>query len=216
MENSTINASKVFIYTMCLIFMLKETDLFQLAQYVITKDTSDFLKSNGLTIFNTRTNVYLSFCTSPFLFIAIVLEKIFNLQIENQGQIAILGTNYTRNLIQRKKICFLERITEKNKKATSQYFICLIFYITSFQRLSLTSSRSETNSLTGFSSFFGLVACSYNSLQLGERFAGSFLYWMIAESHCTILDLSLLHYLVQRDLIQRLLLPCRQNLIPSS
>ena len=117
MENSTINTSKVFIYTMCLIFMLKEIDLFQLAQYVITKDTSDFPKSNGLTIFNTRINVYLSFCTSPFLFIAIVLEKISNLQIENQGHIAILGTNYTRNLIQRKKICFLERITEKKQKS---------------------------------------------------------------------------------------------------
>ena len=90
----------------------------------------------------------------------------------------------------------MERITEKNEKShISLLYMPHILY-QSCQHLSLTSSRSETNSLTGVSSFFGLVACSYNSLQLGECFAGSLLSWMIAESHSTVLHLSLLHHVL--------------------
>ena len=61
--------------------MLKEVDLFQLAQYVITKDTSDFPETSGFTILNTTASVFLSLCTSTFLLICIVLENIFNFEV---------------------------------------------------------------------------------------------------------------------------------------
>ena len=55
-----------------MLFMLKEADLFQLAQYVITKDFPDII---GCTIFSARISVYLPACTSTLLLIVIVLDS---------------------------------------------------------------------------------------------------------------------------------------------